>query len=229
MDKQLRRQRLTKRILLGSLVAVLVTIGITTLVMGLVPVRYSLGLVASDRQGVVIKDIGIDRGNEGETMLRFDDRQNGLVTRANTKDEILRKLQRGGTTNALSQMFRATLAPNRIDAFNATNVTNIRTTISNNQLLRITFLRPQFAITDNPDRTVRWELVPATSSNTARHVQQIFIPLNNVGNGWQEHHWFLSLNREDDTSQVVRYRMATHGNFASLFDMLYGEDAVTII
>jgi hypothetical protein len=219
MDKQLRKQRLTKRILLGSLAGLMLAIGITALVMGLVPVHYHIGLTASDGQGAIIKDIGIQR-QDVEHMLRFDDREQGLITRANTKDEILRQLQRGGTTNALSQMFRSTRQPNRIDAPN-TNVANIRNA-SSNQLLRITFLRPQFAIVDR-------ELVAATPGNAATHVQQIFIPLNNVGNGWGEHQWFLSLNREDDTSTVVRYRMHTHGNFARLADFIYGEDAVQII
>ena len=217
------RSARTKKILIASLAAVLIAIGMTALILGLVPVRYDMGLSA-DAVRAEVKDIGVYRGPGALTILRCDDYQRGLITNANTKEEIFRLLHRGGRTNQLSQLFRRAAPRNHVTPARNTSFHNIRSQ-AQDQLLQITFRTPQFAVIG--DRTDGFELVPAQGQPSATHVRQIIIPLYDIGSGWTDHTWYLSLQHEEQN--FVQFQMSTRGNFRPLYNLLFGPDAVRLI
>lgn len=205
------RQKWTKRILISSLALVLLAIGTSALVLGLMPVTYHLNLNSAN-----IKDITINTGSE-TTVLRFDDRQNGFISNANAKDEILRLLARGGRTNELSNVFRSVSENNTVRRY----PTNTHT-IARTNFIQIAFDTTQFAVTGN--HTAGWRLVELNRPGiqnpaSTTHVRQIFIPLESLTQGFGESNWFLSTAEDGQT--FVEFQLTTHGNFRYLTQFLY--------
>jgi len=215
----MKNQSRNKKILVASFAAVLIVIGITTLVLALIPVRHGLGFTSANVRDQ-IKDIGVSRGTGDETTLYLDDRQNYFITNADAKDEIIRLLERGSRTNRLSETFRRS-RPRQVGQPSTTLASIISQ--SDNQLLHITFINSPFAI-----RRVGGILEFGSSVDARPYeiVHHIFIPLNNIRPYWQQQTWFMATS--SGQPNFVEFNLRIMGNFRGLYNFLLGENAVNL-
>jgi len=190
---------------IGMCVILIVGVGIFSLVLTSRRVQYGLAFNLD-----LVNSVEVWSNAEAQNIL-FVDQDRPSVQRATA--EIMHLLQRGGRTNEFVQLFRGS-GEERV-SFATTNNNTHQIRGNNDHLyIKINFRVPQFGISGTSSADFR--LVPASEVENPRtmRIWQIFIPLGNQTNTFQEQRWFI--NTSENPNDTIQHMFTTWGNYYQL-------------
>jgi len=152
----------------------------------------------------------------GRPLLAVDDAHYGAM------QEIMRLLESGGKTNALSNLFRGN--PKQVvenTNMQAGHTSTFENSFATNAIV-IEFGRPQHSV--EPISRTTFRLMAAGEGE--RDIFSIMIPLDNISNRFQPQTWYLvSQNRRGMSSGSlldISCKISTYGNYSKLWEFVNG-------
>ena len=192
-----------------------VIFGSISLGLGLKSVTY--GAVIDDKAVMYIEyrnDINTEIYNRNDKQLhRWDEPLHSAPMH-----EILSRLERGGKTNKLANLFRSNPKQEVLNNTMDNRFTSTFTSNYSNNSIRIYFATPQYNIESTGSRT-QFNLTTTASANSDQ-VHEILIPLDRTQNRFQEQTWYLvtydSNKYPPGQSLTIVNKITTYGNYHKL-------------
>ena len=198
--------------LAGMGIVIVVTLSLTSLILGLTRVTYGRTIHMDEN----IRSIRYRNPSMAQSVELSRNVNN--VARTEAMTEILDLLRRGGRTNRFAQIFWQSSGRENTTSL-MEGVSTINAIYQRSRFIEISFMRPQFSIAGTNEAT--FELVHDPDGNYNLRVHAIYILLDEVENRFTRQDWRFRTGG----GTILSHRLRTFGNYYRLANFI---DELTI-